>query len=266
MNAYLMVAIAIAVTVLFFFMIRRGGGRGSRTTPELLQTIVTLMFDKHLSLLRDRGTAEIASLLDRTINDRDTVDVLNRAPTLMFTDPGKVPEVDRMRFLLDTLVLIKDSEETDSPEGEVATVWFLSAAAVTFDDLRPRGRSLWNELSRGFPDCTDFDPANHVPKGLEPSVEMKRTPGYQIGVLSGFELIAKALDGDHVPLTSRIMDITGEQNPVVLGVWVRGLCELAEQDEKISAVNLLLLEQDQGEPITEARMELAKKIDKELKF
>jgi len=130
-------------------------------------------FENNIQVLKEMDDEIIGEVLDMAAKIKSSsLLVASDDPyaEALYHDPVTVPEkISIQQLEIFERVMIGWTREGAKGLDKVAglSVWYLSIAACTFSDQMISGRSLWKELSRGFPYVQRFDPEEDLVVGFE---------------------------------------------------------------------------------------------------
>jgi hypothetical protein len=133
------------------------------------------IFQNIIPSLEGMDDEEIGFLLDQMIEMKRASWKANpiETTTLLFEDPIMVPEDIAYKamdlWFNEILNLQRDGNIYAMAKIGTLSVCFLSLVSMHIVEHRKLGKQMWQELSRGFPYASLFDPKKDCVKGLEPS-------------------------------------------------------------------------------------------------
>lgn len=146
-----------------------------KSNEEKLKQQISKTFDNYLKILKTIPDDEIGFVLDTAAKIKSSSTLFDSAGDYLgvFENPASV---DR-KYLITTLNEWKKHmiEQSSTLEGRAKSgalsIWFMSAGAFAFPDLKDKYEILWSELQRGFHKCQIFDPDKDIPRQTETDLD-----------------------------------------------------------------------------------------------
>lgn len=143
-----------------------------KTKREKIKIEANRIFDNYIPALKGVPPDEIAFVLDFAAEIKySTLSISEKIEQrLIFEDPMMLSQ----SYAFEALSVWRRHmlEEAGTLKGRAKvgalTIWYLSVVGCQIAELRVRAREMWNELERGFPYCSYFNPEHDIVKGVEP--------------------------------------------------------------------------------------------------
>ena len=146
-----------------------------KSSEDKLKEHISKTYDNYLSILKTVPDDEIGFVLDYAVKIKSSSTLFDSEGDYLkvFEDPTSVKKQYLLSILNDwqsQFLELSKTQEGLAKSGALS-IWYMSAGAFAFPELKNKYTSLWSELGRGFYLCKEFNPEKDIPSGNEDDLE-----------------------------------------------------------------------------------------------
>jgi len=146
-----------------------------KSNENKLKDHISKTYDNYLNILKTVPDDEIGFVLDYATNVKFASTMFGTKEDYLkiFEKPSSVER----KYLMSTLndwqsqfLELSKTQEGLAKSGALS-IWYMSAGAFAFPELKKKYITLWSELARGFHQCKEFKPERDIPSENEKDLE-----------------------------------------------------------------------------------------------
>ena len=146
-----------------------------KSGEDKLKEHISKTYDNYLNILKTVPDDEIGFVLDYAVKIKSSSTLFDSEGDYLkvFEDPKSVKKQYLLSVLSDWQTQFLELSKTQEglAKSGALSIWYMSAGAVAFPELKNKYTSLWSELGRGFYLCKEFNPEKDIPSGNEDDLE-----------------------------------------------------------------------------------------------